>query len=89
MMKEHGFKSAYEQVNGKEPGVTFRGPGLIDSPYADPDPNAIFDYIFYKGEGMEPITAMTTAKEHKPGDPGIYASDHMALVSDFDLHDRT
>ena len=87
MMKEEGFESAYAKVNGKEPDVTFRGPGLIDSPYADPDPDATFDYIFFKGAGLEPITAETRAKEHKPGDPGIYASDHLAVVSDFDIHD--
>lgn len=87
-MKGQGFKSAYEYINGAEPEVTFRG-NLIDSPYVDPDPDDTFDYIFYKGDGLEPTSAATAAAEQRPNHPGIFASDHLAIFSDFELNDRT
>lgn len=84
MMKEMGFKSAYEQVHGKEPDVTFQS--KIDSPFAATEPDSVFDYIFYKGPAeLEPITAELSAGECMPGRPDLYASDHLALVSEFKL----
>ena len=53
MMKEFGFTSAYEKIHGKEPDFTFHP--CIEAPYADPDPAACFDYIFFKGDGLEVI----------------------------------
>ena len=50
LMKEAGFLSAYEQIHGQEPVETFRS--CIEAPFADPDPNACFDYVFFKGDGL-------------------------------------
>lgn len=82
-MKDCGFKSAFEVVHGKEPDVTFFS--RIKSPYAAREPPACFDYIFYQGDGLEPASAVVTADQCVPGDPSIYASDHMAIYSDFKL----
>jgi len=83
MMKDAGFLSAYEQVHGKEPEVTF--PTGIQAPFMDPDPPACFDYIFYQGTGIELCDAQIAADKCVPGDPTLYASDHKAIVVDFKI----
>ena len=83
MMKELGFKSAHEEVHGKEPDVTYHG-GL-DSKYADPDPPACLDYIFFRGEGLEVTSATIGGTEEVPGKASLWASDHRNLVCDFKL----
>ena len=83
MMLDCGFKSSYATVNGREPEETFRP--CIEAKFADPDPPACYDYIFYKGEGLEPVSARTAAYDCVPGDPTLYASDHMAIISEFKL----
>ena len=83
MMHEFGFKSSHNEVNGQEPKETYRP--CIEAPFADPDPPACFDYIFFKGTGLEPFKSKVTAYDCVPGDPTLYASDHMAIVTDFKL----
>ena len=83
LMKEIGFKSAYEVINGAEPEVTF--PTGIQAPFMDPDPPACYDYIFFKGNNLEVTTAELAADKMVPGDPTLYASDHKAVVADFKI----
>ena len=52
LMKDQGFKSAYEQVHGHEPEVPTFHNG-IQAPHADRDPPAVLDYVFFRGEGIE------------------------------------
>ena len=80
-MKEMGFKSAYEEIHGEEPEWTF-GTGL-QSEFADPDPAEPFDYIFFKGDSLELTHADVAANKCVPGDPTLFASDHIAIVGDF------
>ena len=80
-MKEAGYKSAYEEINGVEPDVTF--PTGIQAPFMDMDPPACLDYVFFKGTNLEVTTAVLAADKHVPGDPTLYASDHKAIVCDF------
>ena len=81
MMKEMGFSSAYEKIHGAEPDKTFHS--RIIAPYADPDPPACYDYIFFKGENLEVINAEIAGDGPVPGDNTLYASDHKALLADF------
>lgn len=81
LMKEAGFTSAYEKIHGAEPEVTF--PTGIQAPFMDPDPPACYDYIFFKGEDLEVVTAEIAADAPMPHDSTLYASDHKAIVCDF------
>ena len=81
LMKDLGFKSAYETIHGEEPEWTF---GChIEAPFKDLDPPECLDYIFFKGADLEVTTAELAADEHVPGDPTLSASDHRAIVCDF------
>lgn len=83
LMTEAGFKSAYKEVNGQEPEITF--PTGLQAPFMDTDPPLCLDFMFYRGAPtLRPVKAVLMGKECLPSDPTIYPSDHMALVVDFE-----
>ena len=61
---EAGFKSTSKEVNGMEPEITF--PTGLQAEFMDTDPAMCLDYIFFKGPGVVPVTAMLAGKTHHP-----------------------
>jgi len=51
----------------------------------DPDGDDVLDYIFFKGEFLNPIGIKIAGDKCLESDKTIYASDHYALVADFNL----
>eukprot|EP01016_Furgasonia_blochmanni_P050620 TRINITY_DN7849_c0_g1_i3.p2 TRINITY_DN7849_c0_g1~~TRINITY_DN7849_c0_g1_i3.p2 ORF type:complete len:124 (-),score=40.63 TRINITY_DN7849_c0_g1_i3:129-500(-) len=83
LMEESKYISAYKMVHGSEPEKTFPT-GLI-APFMDTDPEGTFDYIWYKGKDIEPVTTKIFGDQCLPGDNTIYPSDHCGIVCEFKI----
>ncbi len=78
-----GFRSAFLEVNGAEPAVTWpsglRGPA-IDT---DGDPSCL-DYVFVRGSVLV-LDARLWADRPAAHDPGLYPSDHFGIVATVEI----
>lgn len=54
----------------------------------DTDPPGIFDFIFYKGEGVRVTKSNKQGGKHEPNDKTIYGSDHFSIYSEFEIDKR-
>ncbi len=83
VMTGAGFRSAYCEVHGVEPDVTW--PSGIQAATMDTegDPNCL-DYIWLRGR-ISAVAARLGANEPQPGDPTLYPSDHLAIVAELEL----
>ena len=79
----NGYESSYLKVNGKEPDLTF--PTGLQAEFMDTDPPGTFDYIFYKGRGINPVLSEIRGDQPSENDKTIYGSDHMAVVTEFNI----
>jgi len=82
-LKKFGFQSTYSTIHNEEPKKTF--PTGLKAPFMDTDPDGTFDYIFYKGENVKPLTIKIFGDQAKLDDETIYPSDHYGLVADFEF----
>jgi endonuclease/exonuclease/phosphatase family metal-dependent hydrolase len=76
-MREAGFRSAYAEVNGSDPEVTW--PSGLQAPAMDTDgiPECL-DYIWLRGDVR--VTAARLAFDRPdPEDPTLYPSDHLGI----------
>ncbi len=79
VMVEAGFRSAYREVHGHEPDVTW--PSGIQAPGMDVDGDpGCLDYIWLRGNLRAETSRLAW---HRPavGDPTLYPSDHVGLVA--------
>lgn len=83
IMREAGWRSAFFEVNGAEPAVTWPSGIQADTMDTDGDPNCL-DYIWLSGSARA-RSARLAANQHPPEDPTIYPSDHFAIVAEVDL----
>jgi hypothetical protein len=49
----------------------------------DTDPPGTFDYIWFRGPNLTPVTANTFGEKQKEGVEGVYPSDHLGVVGEF------
>src|SRR6478609_7543583 len=72
-----GFRSAYREANGAEPGVTW--PTGLQAPAMDTDGDpACLDYIWIRG-AVRVIDARLVFDRPDPLDPTVYPSDHLGI----------
>ena len=83
ILEQSQYKSSYLECNGAEPELTF--PTGLQAEFMDTDPPGIFDFIFYRGEGIKVINSKRMGENHEPLDKTIYGSDHFAIVSEFEI----
>jgi endonuclease/exonuclease/phosphatase family metal-dependent hydrolase len=82
-MRAHGYRSAYAEVNGAEPAVTW--PSGIQAPGMDTDGEpACLDYVWVRGNAR--VTAARLAFDRPAvGDPTLFPSDHFGLSAWLEL----
>jgi len=88
-MRAAGFRSAYADVHGTDPAVTW--PSGIQAPGMDTDGDpACLDYIWVRG-GVRVTSAQVVFDRPDPNDPTLYPSDHFGLAMHLELGtpDRT
>lgn len=73
-----GFASAYKQVHGAEPELTF--PSGLKAPTMDLEGPACLDYVWLS-PGLRAVRARVAANECLLHDPTIFPSDHLAVVA--------
>ena len=79
VMTEAGYRSAYREMNGAEPPVTWPSGIQAETMDTDGDPNCL-DYIWYNGAARFSEVRLA-ANVHPPADPTLYPSDHFAIVA--------
>lgn len=72
---EKYFKSSYKEANQAEPKITF--PTGLQGPHMDKDPAGCMDYIWTLRVGVKQSRIFG---DEEVAD-GVYASDHMGVVS--------
>jgi endonuclease/exonuclease/phosphatase family metal-dependent hydrolase len=82
-MRAAGFRSAYVDVHGTDPAVTW--PSGIQAPGMDTDGDpACLDYIWVRG-GVRVKSAQVVFDRSDPHDPTLYPSDHFGLATHLEL----
>ncbi len=79
-MRAAGFRSAYLEVNGAEPAVTWPSGLRAPAMDTDGDPGCI-DYVWVRG-AVVVLGARVAYDRPAVGDPSLYPSDHVGLVAD-------
>ena len=51
----------------------------------DTDPEGTFDYIWFKGDLLNPINIKIKGDKPKSDDNTIYPSDHYGLIAEFEI----
>jgi endonuclease/exonuclease/phosphatase family metal-dependent hydrolase len=78
-MIDAGFRSAYVEVNGSEPAVTW--PSGLTAPGMDTDGEpACLDYIWVRGD-LAVESCRLVFDRPAAGDPTLYPSDHIGLAA--------
>ena len=78
-MLDAGFRSAYAEANGAEPGVTWPSGLQAEAMDTDGDPECL-DYIWLRG-AVTAETARLAFDRPAPGDPTLYPSDHLGIAA--------
>lgn len=74
-----GFRSAFVEANGSEPGVTW--PSGLQAPAMDTDGDpACLDYVWLRGAARA-LRARLWADRPAVDDPTLYPSDHLGVVA--------
>jgi endonuclease/exonuclease/phosphatase family metal-dependent hydrolase len=78
-----GFRSAYAEANGAEPGVTW--PSGLQAPAMDTDGDpACLDYIWVRG-AVRVVDARLVFDRPHPEDPTLYPSDHLGIGAHLEI----
>lgn len=83
VMLSAGYRSAYRELHGTEPAVTWPSGIQATTMDTDGDPNCL-DYIWYKGN-VAVLSVNLAANQHPPSDPTLYPSDHFAIIADVEI----
>jgi endonuclease/exonuclease/phosphatase family metal-dependent hydrolase len=83
LMQAAGFRSAYADVNGSEPDVTW--PSGLQAPAMDTDgiPECL-DYIWLRGQVRATGARLVFDRPH-PEDPTLYPSDHLGISATLEI----
>jgi endonuclease/exonuclease/phosphatase family metal-dependent hydrolase len=82
-MTAAGFRSAYAEVNGNEPAVTW--PSGLQAPAMDTDGDpGCLDYIWVRG-AIRVGTVRLVFDRADPDDPTLYPSDHLGLSAHLEI----
>jgi endonuclease/exonuclease/phosphatase family metal-dependent hydrolase len=82
-MQAAGFRSAFEEANGREPAVTW--PSGLQAPAMDTDgAPACLDYIWVRGDVRVSAARLVFDRPH-PEDPTLYPSDHLGINATLEL----
>jgi endonuclease/exonuclease/phosphatase family metal-dependent hydrolase len=82
-MRAAGFRSAYAEVNGRDPAVTW--PSGLQAPAIDADGNpACLDYIWIRGT-VRVAAARLVFERPDPADPTLFASDHFGIAARLEI----
>jgi endonuclease/exonuclease/phosphatase family metal-dependent hydrolase len=87
LVKKFGYTSSYVEKLGREPEKTFHN--KMDTPTKDDDPEGTFDYIFYLNNSKKHTVKVENVEIHGTEESVerrlIFASDHLALVTEFKI----
>ena len=82
-MTASGFRSAFAEANGAEPGVTW--PSGLQAPAMDTDgPPGCLDYIWVRGAVLVTSARLVFERPH-PDDPTLYPSDHLGIAAQLEV----
>jgi len=79
VMLEAGYRSAFAEVNGTEPAVTWPSGIQAEGMDTDGDPGCL-DYIWLRG-AIRALDCRLAFDRPAAGDPSLYPSDHFGLVA--------
>jgi endonuclease/exonuclease/phosphatase family metal-dependent hydrolase len=74
-----GFRSAYEEANGREPTVTWPSGLQAEGMDTDGDPDCL-DYVWVRG-AVAVEDARLVFDRPAVGDPSLYGSDHLGIAA--------
>ena len=74
-----GFRSAYEEANGREPAVTWPSGLQAEAMDTDGDPDCL-DYVWLRG-AVAVDEARLVFDRPAVGDPTLYGSDHLGIAA--------
>lgn len=78
-----GFRSAFREANGAEPGITW--PSGLRAPAMDTDgPPGCLDYIWVRGAIRVTSARLVFDRPH-PDDPTLYPSDHLGISAQLEV----
>ncbi len=78
-MCEAGFRSAYEEANGREPTVTWPSGLQAEAMDTDGEPDCL-DYVWLRG-AVAVDEARLAFDRPAVGDPTLYGSDHLGIAA--------
>ena len=78
-MCEAGFRSAFEEANGREPAVTWPSGLQAEAMDTDGDPDCL-DYVWLRG-AVAVEEARLAFDRPAVGDPTLYGSDHLGIAA--------
>jgi endonuclease/exonuclease/phosphatase family metal-dependent hydrolase len=82
-MRSHGYRSAFAEVNGREPAVTW--PSGLQAPAIDTDGDpACLDYIWVRG-GARVSSARLVFDRPKVDDLTLFPSDHFGISAHLEI----
>ena len=82
-MQAAGYRSAYADANGADPGVTW--PSGLQAPAMDTDGSPeCLDYIWVRG-AVKVVDARLVFDRPDPEDPTLYPSDHLGLAAHLEI----
>ena len=82
-MRAHGYRSAFFDVNGQEPAVTW--PSGLQAPAIDTDGDpACLDYLWVRG-GVRTVAARLVFDRPDPDDLTLFPSDHFGLSARLEI----
>ena len=82
-MRAARFRSAFAEANGRDPDVTW--PSGLQAPAMDTDGDpGCLDYIWIRG-GVRAPAARLAFDRPAVGDPTLYPSDHVGIVSELEI----
>ena len=82
-IRSNGFRSAFAEVNGADPPVTW--PSGLQAPGMDTDGDpGCLDYIWVRGD-IRAVSARLAFDRPAVGDPTLYPSDHIGLSAELSI----
>ena len=82
-MRSAGYRSAYADVNGTDPAVTW--PSGLQAPAIDTDGDpACLDYIWVRG-AVQVASARLAFNHPDPEDPTLFPSDHLGIAARLEI----
>ena len=78
LIEDDGFKSVMKSIHGKDISTY---PSGLKGEHVPVTPNFILDYIWYRGDAIQPVEAKIIGDKPHPKNPDLYASDHKGIYA--------